>query len=413
MDSSLRVIVTGLMATHRFQGGVAWDYLNFVLGIKRLGHDVFYLEDTGGWPYNLDGGSSGNDLIAHDPKPTVDYLAGLLAEFGLSTKWAYHFPTKPQWFGLSEQKRKELIQSADVLINVSGTLEKPAKYRQAKKLVYIDTDPVFTQIDAACGDADFRDRVNAHDVHFTFGECLGKELPDTGHHWHPTRQPVVLSEWLSSVPHRNTFTTVMNWTSYRALAYCGRTYGQKDIEFVKFLNLPQKVSPTALEVALHKALAWPANYENAMHSVSDPTRNGQKPTPHEILKQLGWRIVDPMKVCPDFSSYRRYIQTSKGEWSVAKNGYVDGRSGWFSCRSACYLAAGRPVVVQDTGFSRVLPVGEGIISFNTLDEAVAGIREVEGNYNWHARAAQDIAEAYFDSDKVLNRLLDTAMNSHG
>jgi hypothetical protein len=142
-------------------------------------------------------------------------------------------------------------------------------------------------------------------------------------------------------------------------------------------------------------------------------RNDQKPTPHEILKHLGWRIVDPLKVCPDFSSYRRYIQTSKGEWSVAKNGYVDGRSGWFSCRSACYLAAGRPVVVQDTGFSRVLPVGEGIISFNTLDEAVAGIREVEGNYNRHARAAQDIAEACFDSDKVLNRLLDTAMNSHG
>jgi hypothetical protein len=407
MDSSLRIIVTGLMATHRFQGGVAWDYLNFVLGIKRLGHDVFYLEDMGGWPYNLDG------VIAPDAKPTVEHLAGLMAEFGLSNKWAYHFPTKPEWFGLSEQERRELIQSADILINVSGSLEKPEKYRQVKKLVYIDTDPVFTQIKATEGDPDFRGRVNAHDVHFTFGECLSTDLLDTGHRWQPIRQPLVLNEWLCSLPHRNTFTTVMNWTSYDVITYGGRTYGQKDLEFVKFMTLPQKVFPTALEVALHKAVRWPAKYENAMHGVSDFVQNGQKPTPHEILKHLGWRIVDPMKVCPDFSSYRAYIQTSKGEWSVAKNAYVDGKSGWFSCRSACYLAAGRPVIVQDTGFSRVLPVGEGINSFNTLDEAEAGIREIEGNYSRHAKAAQEIADAYFDSDKVLNRLLETAMNSHG
>src|SRR5258705_960922 len=162
MNSSLRVIVTGLMATHRFQGGVAWDYLNVVLGIKRLGHDVVYLEGAGGWPYNLDGGPSGNDLIAHDPKPTVEYLAGLMAEFGLATKWAYYFPTKPEWFGLSEQKRKELIQSADVLINVSGTLEKPEKYRQVKKIVYINNDMVFRQIKTPEGEADFISCMNEH-----------------------------------------------------------------------------------------------------------------------------------------------------------------------------------------------------------------------------------------------------------
>jgi hypothetical protein len=407
MDSSLRVIVSGLMATHRFQGGVAWDYLNFVLGIKRLGHDVFYLEDMGGWPYHLDG------VIAHDPKPTVEYLANIMAEFGLSNNWAYHFPTKPEWFGLSEQARSELIQSADLLINVSGILEKPEKYRRVKKLVYIDTDPVFTQIKAAEGDADFRGRVNAHDVHFTFGECLGTDLPDTGHRWHPTRQPVVLSEWRCSLPHRNTFTTVMNWASYEVISYGGRTYGQKNTEFVKFMTLPQKVFPTKLEVALHKALAWPANYESSTDNICDLIQNDQKPTPCETLKDLGWQIVDPIKVCPDLSNYRRYIQTSKGEWSVAKNAYVDGKSGWFSCRSACYLAAGRPVIVQDTGFSQVLPVGEGIINFKTLDDADAGIREVEGDYSRHAKTAQEIAEAYFDSDKVLNRLLDIAMNSRG
>jgi hypothetical protein len=408
MESSLRVIVTGLMATHRYQGGVAWDYLQFALGLKRLGHDVYYLEDTGGWPYDLD--KSGKDLIAYDPMPTVLHLANIMSEFGLGDKWAYRFPTRPQWFGLPEQKRQELLQSADVLINVSGTLERPEKYREVKKLVYIDSDPVFTQIRAAESDVDFRARVNTHDVHFSFGECLGKDLPDTGHYWRPLRQPIVLDEWRSSLSYRAAFTTVMNWTSYDIASYRGQTYGQKDLEFVKFASLPQKVSPTILELALHKALVWPS--DNGHGTCNARNHYGESRTPHEILKRFGWRIVDPLKVCPDLNSYRRYIQTSKAEWSVAKNAYVAGKSGWFSCRSACYLAAGRPVVVQDTGFSQVLPVGEGILSFTTPEEAQAGIQEVEGNYARHAKAARDIAEAYFDSDKVLKRLLDIAVNSH-
>jgi hypothetical protein len=402
VDSSLRIIVTGLIAQHRLLGGVTWDYLNVVLGIKRLGHDVYYIEDSGEWPYNFDGGLSGNDRVAHDPAPTVEYLAGVMAQFGLSAKWAYHFPTESKWFGLSDVERTELTRSADVLINVSGTLEKPENYRQVRKLVYIDTDPVFTQIDMAAGNSDLRQRVSAHDVHFTVGECLSRDLADTGHRWQPTKHPIVLSDWLSSVPYHNKFTTVMNWTSYNPITYYGRTYGQKDVEFVKFMSLPQNVFPTTLEVALHKP-----------HVVSALTENDPKSTPYDVLKAFGWRVVDATVACPDSTSYRRYIQTSKGEWSVAKNGYVDGNSGWFSGRSACYLAAGRPVIVQDTGFSQVLPVGEGVLTFETLDEAESGIREVEANYSRHARAARDIAEAYFDSDKVLNRLLDIAMNSKG
>jgi hypothetical protein len=404
--------VTGLIAQHRLLGGVTWDYLNVVLGMKRLGHDVYYIEDSGGWPYTFDAGPSGNYRVAHDPKPTVEYLASVMAEFGLSTKWAYYFPPKSEWFGISQEKRKELIRSADLLINVSGTLEKPENYRRVRRLVYIDTDPGFTQINVAGGNSELRERANAHDVHFSFGECLGKDLPDTGHRWQPTRQPIVLSEWRSSVPYQNTFTTVMNWTSYKVITYCGRTYGQKDIEFLKFMSLPQKVLPTTLEVALHRPdIRRSSNYENTPERVRALNENDTTWTPYEVLTQFGWRVVDATEVCPDLRSYRRYIQTSKGEWSVAKNAYVDGKSGWFSGRSACYLAAGRPVIVQDTGFSRLLPVGEGILCFNTLDEAEVGIREVEANYSRHAKAAQDIAEAYFDSDKVLNRLLNIAMNT--
>jgi hypothetical protein len=330
----------------------------------------------------------------------VEYLASVMDEFGLSANWAYRFPPEPEWFGLSEQKRTELIRSADLLINVSGTLEKPENYRQVRTLAYLDTDPVFTQIDVAGRNPDRLTLVNAHDILFSLGECVGKYLPDTGHRWHPTKQPIVMSEWLSSPTHENKFTTVMNWTSYDSITYHGRTYGQKDVEFAKFRSLPQKIQ-TTLEIALHKPhVTWPSNNER------DPT-----PTPLEVLRNLGWRIVDSTEVCPDPSSYRQYIQRSQGEWSVAKNGYVVGKSGWFSGRSGCYLAAGRPVIVQDTGFSEVLPVGEGVLPFNTLEEAEEAIREVEGNYGRHAKAAREIADAYFDSDKVLNRLLDIAMNT--
>src|SRR5438093_5846281 len=181
MDSSLRIIVTGLIAQHRLLGGVTWDYLQVVLGMKRLGHDVYYIEDSGEWPYNFDGGPSGNDWVVHDPTPNVEHLASVMAEFGLSTNWAYRFPTKPEWFGLSEGKRTEVIRSADLLINVSGTLEKPENYRGVRRLVYIDSDPVFTQIDIAGDNSGRRHQIDAHDIHFTFGECLDKHLPDTGH----------------------------------------------------------------------------------------------------------------------------------------------------------------------------------------------------------------------------------------
>jgi hypothetical protein len=385
MSSSLRIIVTGLIAQYPL-GGVTWDYFQYVLGLAGLGHDVYYLEDTGQWPYNpTEGGvSAGCDY-------NVKYLAKLMARFGLADRWAYRFPWQSQWFGLSEQKRHEIIKSADLLIDVSGTLVCPWDYRPVQRLVYIDSDPAFTQVKLARGQTDFQKIVDAHDIHFSFGETLADAVPMTGHHWHPTRQPIVLSEWHSLADHRNTFTTVMNWTSYKPIIYDGKTYGQKDIEFKRFMKLPKLIPKAQLELAVN----------------AGKTRR----TPYEMLAHNGWQVVDPEKVCPDLDSYRTYIETSKAEWSVAKNGYVVGRSGWFSCRSACYLAAGKPVVVQDTGFSSVFPTGEGILPFSTLEEAVAAIEEVERNYEKHSKAARAIAEEYFDSDKVLTQLIEQALSS--
>jgi len=180
----------------------------------------------------------------------------------------------------------------------------------------------------------------------------------------------------------------MNWTSYNPVLYNGQSYGQKDVEFMRFLELPSRVTPTVLEIAVNEGKV--------------------RRTPRALLARKGWRVVDPQTVCPDLESYRRYIESSKAEWSVAKNGYVVGQAGWFSGRSACYLAAGRPVVVQDSGFAGLLPVGEGLLSFTTMDEAVAAIREVQASYARHAKAARAIAESYFDSDKILTRLIESA-----
>jgi hypothetical protein len=413
VNSSLRIIVTGLIAQHPLLGGVAWDYMQYPLGLARLGHDVYYFEDSGEWPYNLDGGPGGNDWVARDCSPNVRHLQTVMSRCGLEDKWAYRFPIDGQWYGLSESKRAEILKSADLLINVSGTLERPKLYREADKLVYVDSDPVFTQIKLANSHDDFSKRVDAHDVFFTFGECLPQDLPALHYNWRPTRQPIILSEWDSYRTQREIFTTVMSWTSYRPLEYGGQKYGQKDIEFRRFLDLPTKVRPATMKVALGKLFhdSWQTDDEEFCRAMESVTLNNSDRTVHGLLTHFGWKVVDAMENCGDIDRYREYIQSSKAEWSVAKNGYVQGRPGWFSCRSACYLAAGKPVIAQDTGFSNVLPTGEGILDFKTPDEAAAAIQQVDSNYPKHAAAARAIAVEYFESDKVLTRLIEESLSN--
>lgn len=378
-DSSLRIIVTGLIAQYPL-GGMTWHYLQYLLGFMRLGHDIYYLEDTGQWPYNPQKNS-----VSKDCKFNVRYLHELMTRFELADKWAYCFPDEKQWFGLSGTKLEEIKRTADLLINVSGTLRNPWEYAKIDQRVFIDTDPVFTQLKLLHGQKALQKMVDAHHIYFSFGETLPGSVPLTGHNWLPTRQPIVLSEWDPETNYRNAFTTVMNWTSYTPIEYGDKTYGQKDIEFQRFMDLPGKVKSTILELAINE--------------------HKKKRIPRSLLEHKGWILVDPEVVCPNLDSYRDYIQSSKAEWGVAKNGYVQGKVGWFSERSACYLASGRPVVVQDTGFSSVLPTEKGILPFKDLKEAEDAIIEVERNYKSHSIAARSIAEEYFDSEAVLTHLI--------
>jgi hypothetical protein len=391
--SRARILVAGLIGQYPI-GGVTWDYLQYLLGLMALGHDVVYLEDSDQWPYNPIEGGSGREASFN-----ACYLAGVMDRFGLGDRWAYRFPggvlptgetIQERWYGLSDVRRREVIASADLLVNVSSGVGDPGRYRQVPRIAYVDTDPVFTQV-RAVQDERFRAHLDAHDVLFSYGECASDDVPATGHVWHPIRKPIAVWEWRPDTPHHHRFTTVLNWTSYDDLVWNGQRYGQKDSELMRFLDLPARIAPTEIELALGSGVSRRA--------------------PRQLLLRNGFRLVDPMRVCGDVEGYRSYIERSFGEWTVAKNGYVVGRAGWFSGRTACYLAAGRPVVVQDTGFASVLPVGEGIVTFSSPEEAAAGIRDVTGRWTRHAGAARAIADAYFDARKVVGRLLETALDA--
>jgi hypothetical protein len=403
----VRIIVTGLIAQHPHIAGLTWHYLHYVLGLERLGHQVYYLEDSGQWPYTVDGGSSGTEWVAENCDRNLEYLDSVLRRYGLGDRWAYRFPKEESWFGLTERRRVEVVDSADLLLNVSGSLVRPDQYRRVPRLVYVDTDPIFTQVRIEAGETAFAARVAAHDVHFTFGESLAP--CSARYRWLPTRQPVVLSEWIADEPVRTAFTTVMNWTSYAPLRHQGRTYGQKDLEFLRFVELPSRVPEQELEVALGdiQHLDW------ATVRTLRPQAGGTAPTISsgtvpELLTSTGWRVVFASETCGDLDAYRSYIQRSAAEWSIAKHGYVTGRPGWFSDRSACYLAAGRPVVVQNTGLDGWLPLGEGILAFETIEEAADLIRRIASDPGRHGRAAREIAREYFDHRVVLTALLDRA-----
>lgn len=379
----MRIIVTGLVGQYAF-GGVAWDYLQFVEGFRRLGHDVWYLEDTETWPYDPI-----HNTVSADCSYNVNYLRAVLDRLGLGDRWIYRNCPDATYHGVTEQQARQVCASADLFFNVSGCAWLRPEYAAIPKKVFLDSDPMFTQVGLTQASAAVLERVQAHQFHFTFAENIGApdcRVPAAGFRWRPTRQPVVL-DWfpVATEPPREVFTTVMNWTSYKPCEFAGETWGQKDVEFEKFLDLPAH-TPQPFELACGKG---PGN---------------KRPT--DRLLQNGWTIIEPDVQLPDPWRYRDYLRHSRGEWSIAKEGYVKSRSGWFSCRSACYLALGRPCVLQDTGWSRHYPTGQGLLAFTTLAEAVAGLAAVNRDWAAHAAAARRVAEECFDARRVLGRLLE-------
>jgi hypothetical protein len=384
----MKVVVGGLVATYPL-GGVAWDYLAYVKGFEALGCEVLYLEDTGQWLYHPRAGT-----FVPDPSFHVRYLKRTLQQVSehAAKRWALRGPDG-SYYGWTAAQVEHFCRQADLFLNVSGSCWLRDQYRGARCLAYLDSDPGYTQAKlwaveqgTATEDECFSaGLIRAHTHFFTLAENIGADdclLPSCGLEWKPTRQPIVLSDWpFTFTPRARRFTTVMSWKiDVRPPQIAGVQYGDKDIEFLKFLDLPQH-TPAWLQVAV----------------------SGK--APRDELRQHGWHVIDGYTCSRTMGIYRRYLQHSRGEWSVAKNAYVATRSGWFATRSAAYLASGKPVVLQDTGFSRILPTGEGLFAFRTREEAIAALERIESNYRCHCEAARDLAETHFRAEQVLVRLL--------
>jgi hypothetical protein len=376
MSRRKRAIVTGMIATYPV-GGVVWDYGQYLLGLESLGFDVFYLEDTGGATYN----PTQREYV-DDCTYGVNYLASALKNLSSSFEGRWHFRSaEDKTFGLSPELLREAVKDAELFLNVSGGTLLRDEYMENQCKVLIDSDPGwnhfvnFPKWDASPGwqgTHGYAERIGARDC----------ELPDMGLAWRPTRPPVAPDAWQGTA-NGDSWTTVMTWNNFhRSVEYGGRRYGTKEMEFPKIEATPDACPSESFTLAV---------------GGSDP--------PVARWRELGWQVIDSHDVSVTPDDYRDFIQSSRGEISVAKNLYSATRSGWFSCRSVCYLAAGLPVVVQDTGFSEFLPTGEGLLSFTNGLEAAEAIRCVASDYQRHQRAARDVARECFAADRVLGNIL--------
>lgn len=392
MTQRRRLVVMGIMGQLPF-AGVAWQVLHYLEGLRRLGHDVYYVEDTLTWPYDPE-----RDSVTHDCSYTVDYISRLMSWCSLPDRWAYRAEAQGgRAFGLSESRLSDVIESADALIDLHGAMALRDEYLRVPARLYVETDPVLPQVEVAQGLRSTIERLGCHTHHFTFAENLGApdcRVPLVRFAYRPTRQPVVL-DWWTAVDGAHTekrnaevcrpFTTISSWQQTgRDVVWEGETYTwSKHREFLRFLDLPRRTS-SPLELAL------------ACRDLDVI----------QMLTSHGWRVRDAFALSKDILPYRDYIRGSHGEFTVAKDQYVRPRSGWFSDRSATYLAAGRPVITQETGFSNVLPTGKGLFAFHTMEDILAALDAIDGDYAGNSQAAADIAADYFQAEKVLASMLE-------
>jgi hypothetical protein len=383
--------------------GPAWMQLQIVAGLVRLGHDAFYVEASSVWPYD-----PVRRLKVDDSDYAVPHLARAAEFFGLGDRWAYRRSYSDRaWLGPASTKAEELLAKADAVFNVAGCTR--ARTREALavgRLVLLGTDPPYQEIGTANGDPIVRRTVDQHDDFVTYGENLGtphSPVPPLPGLCARTRQPVLVDLWRSGGPARPTFTTIGNWKQEgHDVEFQGETYRwSKHHEFLKFIDLPRRVSrPIELAIGLEEADAVRPGFGEMIPAA------GMTPGERRLLDVNGWGLTDAHAFSLDVASYRDYICSSAGEFTVAKDQNVRLRTGWFSERSACYLAAGRPVITQDTGFGTVLPTGEGLFAFKTMDELLAAFEAVDSDYGRHSRAAGEIASEYFAAERVLAQLLD-------
>jgi hypothetical protein len=384
MSSRGRIIVSGILFWYPL-AGVTYQCLHYLEGLKRLGYDVLYIEDSGRWVYD-----PGINELSPDAAGNINRVLPTLKSLGFDGRWAFRgrYPGG-QCLGMTAAEIDAAYRDADGFLNLCGAQEIHPEHLRIPRRVYVETDPVASQIRVAKGDPVILAQLDAHHVHFTFGENLGNpdcRVPIVKYHWKPTRQPVIMDFWSHSLPAGAAYTTIATWhNAGKDIEFNGETYHwSKDREFEKFITLPRAVR-APMELAM-----------------------GNEPEPVNYIQSNGWRWRDSVALSSNLEDYRRYIQSSRGEFTVAKDQNIRLRSGWFSDRSACYLAAGRPVITQETGFSNILPVGRGLFGFSTRDDILAAMDRIDSDYPAACLAARDIAREYFSAELVLEKLMEEA-----
>jgi hypothetical protein len=370
------LVIAGALAQRPGYGGHTWVFLQYLLGFRRLGFDVLFVD----W---LSEEMCGGDPVAESEG--ARYLRAVMERFGLQRDYALLDEHGDSVAGIDRAGVHDRLARSTFLLNVMGYLDDEELLAAASRRVFLDIDPGFAQMWRELGLAD---PFAGHDVFVTIGENVGRPgcpIPTCGLDWLRTRQPLVLELWPEQRDTSGRFTTVGSWRGANGpIEWDGRTYGLRVHEFRKFFELPD-LSGLPFELAL---------------DIDDAETRDL-----DLLRAHGWDLVDPGRVACDPVVYQRYVAGSKAEFVVAKNLYVETRSGWFSDRSACYLASGKPVAAQDTGLDGLYPLGEGLVTFRTVEEAAAAVHEIAGDYERHARVARELAEAYFDSDLVLANLV--------
>ena len=384
-----RIIVMGFMGSMPI-AGVIWQHIHYIVGLQRLGHEVYFIEDSARLPYNPD-----TFEITDEFDYASEILARMAKDFGFENRWSYcarYLPRHPT-AGLPLKKIRQLYRDADAILNICGTQEFNDDLLKSDRILYVESDPGVEQIKIDKGVSSTIDYLARHHALFTFGENVGTKnfpVPIHGLKWLPTRQPVVTDLWKTnrSPARAAVFTSVANWSTsgLKDIEWRGEKYlWSKSREFLRFVAAPKRAGET---------------FELATDIKDDKTR--------EKFVRNGWRFRSPLDLSADYWLYRDYIQKSKGEFTVAKDQYVRLNTGWFSDRSVCYLAAGRPVIIQETGFSKLYGGEGGLFAFESLGDIAEAVREINGDYAKHSRAARQIARENFEAEKVLNCLLQRA-----
>jgi hypothetical protein len=364
-----RIVVAGRAFDVDGQAGATWAVLQYVLGLRELGYDVWLLEP-----------------VAHLKAATVRTFEAVSAEFELGSRAALLIGEGRETVGASSRSVREACACADALLDLSGVLAQHELLGSFAVRAYVDLDPAFNQLWHASGiDRGFA----SHTHHFTVGLNIGRngcDSPTCGADWIPMLPPVALSAWPAAPPRPDgALTSLANWRSYGSIEWRGVRYGQKAHSLRQLTALPNASTERfvlALEI--------------------DPVEEAER----RALSAGGWELADPRRVAGRPAAYRRFISRSKAEIGVAKAGYVTARCGWFSDRSACYLASGRPVLAQDTGIADRLPLGDGLFTFEDSSGALAALEALEGSYGRHAAAAREIAEAHLDARLVLGGMIE-------